>query len=387
MVKTKEDTIPEKNVNPREKEEDEFTYHIYDKDNNLVATVDSEGNIEFAPEYLENINEIYLKSLELDKAEFELPEELGKDDLELSIEELETKKDINDIKKILNINEIDSYSTMKADQTSQFEKITNKQTIDPNTRVTQTETLADLIPELKEKGITEVGVVYSDGAKGQSGRFSFVGKDKEGKIQSIKSLENIEGTTTGQTITSINKEDGSIVEKEQVAGMVRLNNRGKTNGQEEMLSIKTGQYGIIEVDYVRADLSKDKDERYLSAPIETQNQRPTTRAVREIMDKSRNTEIDDELKKSDAEIERDGKTELRNMDDTASNDYLTPDDVIVLDNGEETTLRKEAAKAKISPEDFTKRYNEMGGKIPDEKIENIHEEIEEEFGTPDRTKR
>ena len=85
VVKTKEDTIPEKNVNPREKEEDEFTYHIYDKDNNLVTTVDSEGNIEFAPEYLENINEIYLKSLELDKAEFELPEELGKDDLELSI--------------------------------------------------------------------------------------------------------------------------------------------------------------------------------------------------------------------------------------------------------------------------------------------------------------
>ena len=75
------------------------------------------------------------------------------------------------------------------------------------------------------------------------------------------------------------------------------------------------------------------------------------------------------------------------MDDYAGNDELTPDDVIVLEDGTETTLRKEAEKAKVSPEEFTRKYNERGGKTPDEKIEDIHEEIEEEFGAPDRSER
>lgn len=63
---------------------------------------------------------------------------------------------------------------------------------------------------------------------------------------------------------------------------------------------------------------------------------------------------------------------------------VTPDDIIVLEDGTETTLRLEAEKAKVSPEEFTRRYNEMGGKTPDEKIDNLHEEIEEEFGAPSR---
>ena len=271
---------------------------------------------------------------------------------------------------------------MKTEQKPLFDKLTNKQELDADVRVTQTETLADMIPEIKEKGIVKVGVVYSDKAKGQSGRFSFVGIDKNGQIQSIDSLENVEGTTTGQTVMSINSRDGSLVEEEQVAGMVRINGRSKTNGQEEMLSVRVGQYGILEVDYVRADLSEDKGERYFSAPIETKNQRPTTRAVREAMDKHKNVEIEDEMDRAEGELERDGDTRLRNIDDTASNDLVTPDEVIVLEDGTETTLAKEAEKAKISPEEFTRRYNERGGKTPDEKIEDIHEEIEEEYGAP-----
>ena len=275
---------------------------------------------------------------------------------------------------------------MKADQTPMFDKVINKQEIDPNSRVTQGETLADMIPEIKEKGIVKVGVVYSDYSKGQNGKFSFVGIDKNGQIQTIDSLENTQGATTGQTITSINSRDGSLVEQEQVSGLVRINGRSTTNGQEEMLSVRVGQYGILEVDYVRADLSREKSERYLSAPIETKNQRPTSREVRDVMDKNRNTEIEGELERAEGEIERDEDTQLRNIDDTASNDELTPDEVIVLENGKEKTIRKEAAKAKVSPEEFARKYNERGGKTPDEKIEAIHEEIEEEFGTPLRNR-
>ena len=366
-------------------------YEIYDEDSNLVATVNELGEIQFDEEFLENlreINEEYFNSLTLDEAEFELPEELEKDDVVLTREELEEKqseKRLEEVSKEIGTDEIESYSEIDTDQTPTFEKLTNKQELDANVRVTQTETLADLIPEIKEKGIERIGVVYSNYSKGQSGRFSFIGIDKDGNLQTIDSLENIDGTTTGQKVTSINSVDGSTIEQEQVAGMVRLGDRGTTNGEEEYLSVRQGDYGIIEVDYVRADLSKPEDERYISAPIETKNIYPTTREVRDFMDRSKNTEIDDELRRANPELERDGKTEARNIDDTASNDMVTPDDIIVLEDGTETTLRLEAEKAKVSPEEFTRRYNEeIGGNTPDEKIDELHEEIEEEFGAPSR---
>lgn len=382
-LKDKEDKIRDEN-----EQKEKIIYEIRDDDNNLIASVNELGEIQFEEAYLESLREInegYFDSLTLDEAEFELPEELSKEDLVLNKEEIEEKqsqKRIGDISKVIKSKEINSYSEMKTDQTPVFDKVVNKQEIDPNAKVTQGETLADMIPEIKQKGIVKVGVVYSDHSKGQNGRFSFVGIDKDGQIQTIDSLQNTQGATTGQTITSINSRDGSVVEQEQVSGLVKIGGRSTANGQEEMLSVRVGQYGILEVDYVRADLSRDKDERYLSAPIETKNQRPTTKEVRDVMDKNRNTEIEGELERADEEIERDGDAELRNIDDTASNDELTPDEIIVLENGEETTLRKEAEKAKISPEEFTKRYNERGGKTPDEKIDSIHEEVEAEYGAP-----
>lgn len=389
IVKVKDDSVPEKEMKPRENDDKDeiYIYQIYDKQNNLVATVDGESNVKFELEYFEGMDKQYLESFELDEEKFELPDELEKDDLVLTRAELEEKekdKKLEEVSKVIESDEIDSYSEMKTDQTPMFNKVINKQELDSNTRVTQTETLADMIPELKEKGITKVGVVYSDYSKGQNGRFSFIGIDKDGKIQKIDSLENIQGTTTGQTISSINSSDGSIVEKEQVAGMVRINGRKKLNGKEEFISVRQGQYGILEVDYVRSEPSEDKDNRYISAPIETHNIKPTTREVREFMDKSKNIDMKDELKRSKAELKRDNEMQMRNMDDTASNDKLGVDDIIVLEDGTETTLRKEAAKDKVSPEEFARKYNEHTGKTPDEKIEDIHDEIEEEFGTPSR---
>lgn len=389
IVKIKDDSVPKKELKPREKDDKDeiYIYQIYDKHNNLVATVDRNGNIQFELEYFENMDKQYLESLELDEEEFELPDELQKDDLILTKAELEEKdkdRKLEEVSKVIQSDKIDSYSEMRTDQTSMFNKVTNKQELNPNTRVTQTETLADMIPELKEKGITKVGVVYSDYSKGQNGRFSFVGIDKDGKIQKLESLENIQGTTTGQTISSINSSDGSIVEKEQVAGMVRINGRNNKNGREEFISVRQGQYGILEVDYVRSEPSEDKDNRYISAPIETHNIKPTTREVREFMDKSKNIDMKDELKKSQSELERDNEMQMKNMDDTASNDKLGIDDIIVLEDGTKTTLRKEAAKDKVSPEEFARKYNEHTGKTSDEKIDDIHDEIEEEFGIPGR---
>lgn len=384
IVKLKES----KDAKSRDNEDqlEKHKYEIYDRENNLIATVDESGKIEFEAEFaenLKNISEEHYNELTLEDTDFELSKVLQDTDLDLTKDEIEKEKankKLEDISHATGIKSIEAYSEIDTDKTPQFEKITNKQELDANVMVTQTETLADMIPEIKEKGIVKIGVVYSEQLKGQNGRFSFIGIDKDGQIKTIDSLENVEGTTTGQTVTSINSIDGSIVEKEQVAGMVRINGRSTANGEEEMLSIKQGQYGILEVDYVRADLSKDEKERYFSAPIETSNIYPTTREVRDFMDKSKNTEIHGEIMRANGEIKRDGKTEMINIDDTASNDFLTPDDIIVLQDGSKTTLRNEAKKAKVSPEEFTKKYNSRAGKTPNEKIDSIHEEIEEEYG-------
>lgn len=370
-----------------EGKEQKELYEIYNEYGELIATVDVNGKIHFSPEYLEALKEIdekYFKTLKLEDAEFELPEELEEQDLTLDSEQLETQKEknkskstIEDIEELKEDEEVKSYSEIEAQQ-KVFDKITNKQEIDPNVKVTQSETLSDMIPEVKQKGFVKIGVVYSENVKGGSGRFAFVGITQDGDIELIDGLQNIEGSTTGQTVTSINSRDGSVVEQEQVAGMVRIN-RGTTNGQEEFLSLKVGQYGILEVDYVRADLSADKSNRYFSAPIETQNIRPTTREVRDFMDKSKNTSLSDEQKRANPEITRDGKTEIENIDDVAYNDKLSIDDIIVLEDGTQTSIRKEAAKAKVSPEEFLQKYEKNAGKTPDEIIENVHEEIEEEY--------
>ena len=393
IVKIKDDTVPESEVSSRKEDnlKGEFIYEIYDENNKLVASVNKNGKVIFDQEYMEGLkekNEGYFNELDLDANEFELPQGHKKDVITLKkdeLEKLENEKKLENVSEITGEKGIKSYSEMNTNQKPLFDKLTNKQELDANVRVTQTETLADMIPEIKEKGYEKIGVVYSSSGKGQTGRFSFVGITKEGEIGTIDSLENTQGTTTGQTVTSINSRDGSEVEEEQVAGMVRINGR-KRAGQEEMLSVKVGQYGVLEVDYVRAELSKDKKTRYISAPIETRNLRPTTRDVREFMDRNRNTDMKDELKRAEPEIDRDGDTKIKNLDDTASNDEIGADDIIVLEDGTETTLRKEATKAKVSVDDFVNRYNNRGGKTPDEKIDSIQEEYEEEFGAPMRNR-
>ena len=394
VVKIKDDTVPENEMNSREEDnlEEGITYEIYDEDNNLVCSVDEKGEIAFDLQYIEYLQERgegYFDQLDLDAAEFELPDEQERDSITMKkdeLEKLENDKKLEEISKLTGEQDIKSYSEASTKQQVElFDKVTNKQEINPNLKVTQTETLADMIPEIKEKGYVKIGIVYSNPGEGQTGRFSFVGITKDGEIGTIDSLENTEGTTTGQKVTSINSRDGSEVEEEQVAGMVRINGR-KREGQEEFLSVKVGQYGILEADYVRAELSEEKGTRYLSGPIESQNQRPASREVREFMDRNRNVSMKDEIERAQPELERDEESQMENIDDTASNDRVGADDIIVLEDGSETTLRKEAMKDKVSVEDFVRRYNERGGDKAEEKIENIHDEYAEEYGEPTRNR-
>ena len=57
----------------------EEVYEIYNKDGDLVATVDKAGKIHFSPEYIEKLRQEYqeyFEMLNLDNAVLELPEEI-----------------------------------------------------------------------------------------------------------------------------------------------------------------------------------------------------------------------------------------------------------------------------------------------------------------------
>ena len=92
-VKIRNNSLQEKDKKVKESSEKQegFLYEIYDEDNNLVATINKEGEVQFEPEYLEKIDKGYIKMLGLENAEIELPEELERGDLALSRKEIEEK--------------------------------------------------------------------------------------------------------------------------------------------------------------------------------------------------------------------------------------------------------------------------------------------------------
>ena len=67
------------------------TYEIYSgKTNTLIATVDEQGKLHFMPEYIKNLRKIderLVKMLQLEDLDFQLPEELEKEDKVLTREE------------------------------------------------------------------------------------------------------------------------------------------------------------------------------------------------------------------------------------------------------------------------------------------------------------
>lgn len=70
----------------------EEVYEIYNKDGDLVATVDKAGKIHFSPEYIEKLRQEYqeyFEMLNLDNAVLELPEEIKERNITLQPEELE----------------------------------------------------------------------------------------------------------------------------------------------------------------------------------------------------------------------------------------------------------------------------------------------------------
>ena len=63
QVKIRDNTVPEKELAPRKEENQNFTYAIFDKEHNLIATINENGIAKFAPNFLEKLGKENIKLL------------------------------------------------------------------------------------------------------------------------------------------------------------------------------------------------------------------------------------------------------------------------------------------------------------------------------------
>lgn len=205
----------------------EEVYEIYNKDGDLVATVDKAGKIHFSPEYIEKLRQEYqeyFEMLNLDNAVLELPEEIKERNITLQPEELEKekKKDKQDEK-----GKEDEEKTEEEEEEQEQEKL------DPQEENQEQKAIA------KKKGIPENNVLivrdnsnfYKDHPEVE--RDLIFSRDKDGLVKAEYIDENgelqpskyIMPSTTGirQETVSIGS-DGNPVTKESPQQVMQTRN-------------------------------------------------------------------------------------------------------------------------------------------------------------------
>lgn len=321
----------------------------------IIATVGEEGKIVITEQYKHLIND----------KEFLLQ---LRNVMPLSLEKLEEKQREN----------------LKSNQTESSKKLANEQNeeegqrqeqyienpkdavVNLDKKITATKTFRQLVPEVKEKGVVDVRVRRVDNT-----RFEFIGINEFGEIIRLESLEQTEGTNPNEDIIKVN-ENGSKVEKEEVMTILKINPGKNEQNSNEGFTVTLGEYGIPEVSYYRR--AKETDE-YTSIPVNLKNtnQKNTDLDVREYMEKTRNTTVDDNIKRANDSIgqSKDEETVLENIDDNPYNDTKNSE--------EEIMIQKAADRCKVSIESFKEELEKATGDTLEERIESAEEEINEQY--------
>ncbi len=361
------------------------TYEIYDKNNNLIATVNKDGKVKLTDEYLQEIQKSYgeyINKLNLDDIDFGEMAELSNKDLRLSKEELaeykekQSEKEDNQEKTKEEEKEEEKTSEKENEQEEKEETakvlgiepedIKSISSIDPKQKVTDKETLEDIMPEAAQ--YEELKIALTNPTEKSNGTFTIIGVKENGEREVMNSIEPIEGTSGDKSVISMN-EDGSMVTEKQVKGLFQINSRSRTDG----IAVSIGSYGMMNIDYVQN--VRDKETRR-AIPIrtkETENQRIATSAVREqggdpiteVEKEGKNFRDNDIKSKSMDGIdidESDGKTSLENLKEKIKEEALERDDM-------SSSELKEFINEKLEEE---------GLDLSDEERKNTIEEIREE---------
>ncbi len=234
----------------------EEVYEIYNKDGDLVATVDKAGKIHFSPEYIEKLRQEYqeyFEMLNLDNSVLELPEEIKERNITLQPEELE--------KEIQKKKEKGKEDEEKAEEEEE-EQEQEQEKLDPQEENQEQKAIA------KKKGIPENNVLivrdnsnfYKDHPEVE--RDLIFSRDKDGLVKAEYIDENgelqpskyIMPSTTGirQETVSIGS-DGNPVTKESPQQVMQTRNlTGRDQDIRDVrINIKFDTYGYLDIEEAR----------------------------------------------------------------------------------------------------------------------------------------
>lgn len=342
--------------------------------------------------------------LDLNKEDEKLIEEVAK---ELGIEKeeikricvIDSKKEVKDKDKEVNEDEKETNTNRNEDEEKtiskkQIEKVSSKQEIEANERVTDQETMQEILG-VEDKNYTKFAIVYSDklNESNNTTEYTMVGINKDGSAEKIDSLEQDYGKNPTKEIYQMN-EDGTEIKKQQVDSIYTI--KGKEEGQ---IAIKNGSMGEIEPSYVRTP--RQDNQKGISIPIETQNIRPTTREMQESMNRNRDTDVKDNINRAEEhEKSNCDNIEKEDIDDNPYNNThihsLTEEQInAMIDktmNNEEiaNTYNRCDTRKRILEE--MQKCNENGEEITIEKLQEkvektMEKDAQEEHALPTRNNR
>lgn len=242
----------------------------------------------------------------------------------------------------------------------------------------------DLVPEIKEKEIEKVKVRRT--GLGTDNGFEFYGIGKNGeyiKLETLKLTETTNQTKQVNEIKTNGNNTNSNVEKNGVSAMFSLTNGTNEGYGNEGFTIDLSDgVGIPEVSYYRRAKNYDENikdsTRYESIPVNMKdtNQKNTSLEARQHMEKRRNTDISDNIQRSNEILEKQNETTLENIDDSPYNDNIETMGEYV------DSLIEEAAKeCKISVEGFKKTMESVKSQNDTikEQIKKAKDEIYEQM--------
>ena len=369
-------------------------YDIYIRDGQIKMGTIENGVITFTPEYLQMMMElspfIYQtlmmqqgKSYEIAEGFVDVsreedglqlnPMEMSKEDIEKEMQERVglqgqeklTEQDQEPKDEEQAIKEIAIKTGLS------IEDIKSCASLDPKEKITDSQSFEDLTNTVG-KYVKVLPIASNSKTQGTS-RFVFYGITPKGEVEQVPGFEERDGVNTGKEIYSMNR-DGSVVKEKQTSALFMLRNG------EEGFSVTIGQYGMIEVDYIRKDPTQNK---FIGLTLNTYSEKPTTREVQEFMNDARttDTELTEIIEKTEHQLDEHGSetTLLQNIDDNPNNDQaIDIDEEIEMHDGTVTTLRQEAEKYNMSPEDYIKYFEEARGNCTSDKIMDANLTIEEE---------
>ncbi len=371
-------------------EKERVLCEIYNN-NMLIATMDEEGTITFSEEYKQTFENIEngqllvneMEKLESQKVELKEPEEEKENDqcnekkvnkIEYTPEKIEEMK-ANRAKAEEKEQEVEDAPNEEEEQEIIAKKmgmdkssILSCEKIPPQSFVTRSETFEE-VAGIKGK-YKEIYVVAVNHKASENKKFEFVGINENGEAEEIPELSTRGSTTTDKSVYAMNK-DGSVVQEKQVTQLFN------TGDPYKNLSITMGDYGRIEVEYLRKSLEENK---WIGSPVETSKQERIQGNVKRSMDDKITSKYDVTKKVENAEHqlgrrgiegELDSKeTSLENIDTIEGNEnYTNYNEEIKLHDGTTTTINKEAERCGKTLNEYVQMIEEIKADCLSKKIE------------------